>query len=422
MLVTLLQQYLSHSKSFSTYRNIVAVCFGVCAFLLVPHVAFAVDQFSGVNDIQTGISEKKKEVDTLRKKVEQLQKSINSRRSQAASLSNQLAILAGQVERVETEIQLAEHEIEQTDLEITQTKADITKAEKNIEEEQDVLAAFVRTLYKMDAQSELEIVLLNDSVSDFFNQFEATIQLQGNLNQSIKDLHKTKNQLAVTQRNLEDKQKSLVALKEKHEQHIIQLDQQRGARTKLLADTRSSEYRFKSQLQQAKAEQIQINADIQSLERVVRQRLESKGQSGLKQLAGVSTMIYPVPFRGVTAYFHDPSYPYRYVFEHPAVDLRASQGTPLRAATAGFVARTRDAGMGYSYIMLIHAGGISTVYGHVSKIMVQEDQFVNQGDIIGLSGGMPGTRGAGRLTTGPHLHFEVRKNGIPTNPLNYLAR
>ncbi len=415
-------QYLPHLKSFYMRKRVIAVCFGVCAFLLVPVAAIAVNQLSGVNDIQASISDKKKEVSDLRKKVEQLQKSINSRRSQAASLSNQLAVLAGQVERVETEIKLTEIEIEQMDLEITQTKSDISQAEQDIEDEQEVLAAFVRTLYKMDEQSELEILLLNNSISDFFNQFEATIKLQGNLNESIKDLHKRKNQLAVTQRNLEDKQKSLVELKAKYEERIIQLDQQTSARAKLLADTRSSEYRFKSQLQQAKAEQIKINADIQSLERVVRQRLESKGQSGLKQLAGVSAMVYPIPFRGITTYFHDPEYPYRYIFEHPALDLRATQKTPVRAATAGFVARARDGGMGYSYVMLIHSGGISTVYGHVSEILVQEDQFVNQGDIIALSGGMPGTKGAGRLTTGPHLHFEVRKNGIPVNPLNYLSR
>lgn len=70
--------------------------------------------------------------------------------------------------------------------------------------------------------------------------------------------------------------------------------------------------------------------------------------------------------------------------------------------------------------MIIHANGLSTVYGHVNKIFVSEGDFVVQGDPIGASGAMPGTCGSGPFTTGPHMHFEVRLNGIPVDPLGYL--
>ena len=107
--------------------------------------------------------------------------------------------------------------------------------------------------------------------------------------------------------------------------------------------------------------------------------------------------------------------------EHSGIDIRAAQGTTLRAAAAGYVARVKyDGSTNYAYIMIIHADGFSTVYGHVSAVSVSQDDYVSSGQVIGKTGGTPRTAGAGAFSTGPHLHFEVRKDGIPVNPLDYL--
>ena len=72
-------------------------------------------------------------------------------------------------------------------------------------------------------------------------------------------------------------------------------------------------------------------------------------------------LIWPVPSHYITAYFHDPAYPFRYIFEHPAIDIRASQGTNIKAAASGYVARVRwDTSSRYGYVMLIHDNGLST--------------------------------------------------------------
>ncbi len=134
-----------------------------------------------------------------------------------------------------------------------------------------------------------------------------------------------------------------------------------------------------------------------------------------------SALQWPVkPSRGISAYFQDSSYKARFGVGHQAIDIPTYQNTQIVAPKEGYVYKTKDNGMGYSYIILSHKDKLMTVYGHLSSIQVKEGQFVRAGDIIGLTGGMPGTKGAGYMTTGPHLHFEVIKHGKHVDPLDYM--
>ena len=102
---------------------------------------------------------------------------------------------------------------------------------------------------------------------------------------------------------------------------------------------------------------------------------------------------------------------------HTGLDLGANYGTPIIAAEAGLVleagwATTRGYG---NYVKLDNGLGYNTLYGHMSVIRVKEGQWVNRGDRIG-------DVGSTGVSTGPHLHFEVRINGQPVDPLRYLPK
>ena len=130
--------------------------------------------------------------------------------------------------------------------------------------------------------------------------------------------------------------------------------------------------------------------------------------------------LWPVsPDRGITAYFHDDTYPKKWGI-HQAIDIRAKQFTEIHAPANAYVFQTKDNGKGYSYIILAHKNKFITVYGHVTEFRVKAGDVVKEGDVIGLSGGTPGTKGAGWQTTGPHLHFEVWHNGAQVDPLEFL--
>ena len=108
--------------------------------------------------------------------------------------------------------------------------------------------------------------------------------------------------------------------------------------------------------------------------------------------------------------------------QHHAIDIPTEQETDIRAPRNGTVLKVVDNGLGYSYIVLEHPDGMQTIFGHISKSLVQEGDAVHIGQIIAKSGGTPGTQGAGLLTTGPHLHFAVKVNGVLVDPLKYMPK
>jgi murein DD-endopeptidase MepM/ murein hydrolase activator NlpD len=94
---------------------------------------------------------------------------------------------------------------------------------------------------------------------------------------------------------------------------------------------------------------------------------------------------------------------------HPGVDLRAKTGTEVKAARDGIIKETGELKIYGNYVIIRHNGGYESVYAHLSRILVKVNQHVNAGDIIALSGNSG-------ISTGPHLHFEIRKDGKPVNP------
>lgn len=99
---------------------------------------------------------------------------------------------------------------------------------------------------------------------------------------------------------------------------------------------------------------------------------------------------------------------------HAGIDIGAPSGTPIKAAAAGTVTYSGNAGDGYgNYVVISHGNGIQTLYAHCSKLLVKKGQKVSQGELIAKVGSTGNS-------TGNHLHLEVRKNGVTYNPQHYV--
>lgn len=130
------------------------------------------------------------------------------------------------------------------------------------------------------------------------------------------------------------------------------------------------------------------------------------------------TLNSPIPFQGVTSDFGKQ----RTTGKHPGVDLKAKSGTEIKSPLPGKVidARFKEGACGGT-IQVQHSNGFTSRYCHCKEIKVNIGQEVSQGEILGLSGGASGDKGAGR-STGPHLHFELKKDGKLVDPIDYLNK
>jgi murein DD-endopeptidase MepM/ murein hydrolase activator NlpD len=126
--------------------------------------------------------------------------------------------------------------------------------------------------------------------------------------------------------------------------------------------------------------------------------------------AAESGMMMPVDGH-ITSYFGYRYHPILHFTRfHAGVDIGASWGSPIVAAGDGRIVAAGWAGGYGREVQIAHGGGIVSLYGHMSEIVAQPGSFVRQGQVIGYVG-------SSGLSTGPHVHFEVRSGGQPVNPL-----
>ncbi len=408
-----------------------------------------IDDLSGdLEGINDKMEEQESIIDELGEKIDQYEDNIKQKHNEKISLNNQVNVLEADIEMNEAEIEKKAAEIELLKLEIQELKLEIDETNQEISEDKDLLAKFIQELYRHEQKTYLEITFGHNSLSEYSAQAEYVKNLRSEFQDTLDDFQDLKTKLVSNKKEQTNKKELLKDEKENLEVKEASLNTEVDYKNDLLASVKQDEGKFQTLVAEVRQEVNSANSNIATLDQQYREKLkalekkkaekeqEEKAKDGDTTEEEEGTVeeeettgdILPDAFNPgwpasgpITAYFHDPSYPFKQWFEHSGIDIGIGQGTSIAAADSGYVAIAKfDGSSNYSYIMIVHAEGYATVYGHMSGVLVGPDQYVEKGETIGYSGGVPGTPGAGRFSTGAHLHFEVRLNGIPVDPLPYL--
>ncbi|MFA5995457.1 MAG: peptidoglycan DD-metalloendopeptidase family protein [Patescibacteria group bacterium] len=381
-----------------------------------------------LQQLQNDIKDKQGSYNGLQDKITVYNDNLKSIQQKELTLNSQLEALDTQTELTRAEISQTNVAIEKNTLEQERTRLSIKQTDNQISEKQKQIQQLVRQLYEYDQKTFLEISLAHNTLSDFSNQIEYTRSLNSNLKSSLQDFQDLK-------QTLEDKHTELKTQQAEQEQTKLDLvaseqtlQGEADYKTKLLDEVQTDEAKFQELVKAIQAEQQGINSQITDLEKSARATLDKLSSTATTDVNTNTPFVYPTsfspdwPVRGrITTTFRDPSYVFRSVFEHNAIDIAAPQGTPLKAVDSGVVGIVKfDGTSNYAYITIVHADDFRSLYGHVSKVFVEQGQPVQKGQTIALSGGMPGLTGTGAYSTGPHLHFSIYKGLAPVDPLLYL--
>jgi murein DD-endopeptidase MepM/ murein hydrolase activator NlpD len=343
---------------------------------------------------------------TIGRKKTRLQAHLRTVEREKRKVVLEIARIDSRLDSTEARLEAARNDVARARNDLGQAVRRSQEAESRLSNHRRSVAERLVAMYEEGQVSPLELFLQSSSVSDLEERlylFDQVVsqdaQILGGYEEAYSDAEKRRAEIASLERELTAKQADLAA---ERRSTAIELKAQSDRKRQLLREQEIGE-RLLAEMEE---ESRGITAELRRWEQTPagRRRAATPWKGGL---------IAPVPgniVSGFGARLH-PIYKIRKM--HTGVDIDAGSGTPIKAAAGGLVVHSGRRG-GYGNCVIIdHGGGLATVYGHCSSLSVAAGQEVKQGQVIGRVGSTG-------LATGPHLHFEVRRNGEPVDPAGWL--
>jgi len=351
---------------------------------------------------------------------------IAAAKQQKATLGDQIASLDGKLTAIDDELARLGDKIGVVEQKLTTTRAklqvlqeqlrlkrlELQAAEQELTLEQDNFQTRVVIAYKTDDLTYVDVVLASTSFEDFVSRMNVVSDLLGGNNALVGGLETTRDKVAHEKQTIAEKEVGVHTAVNDLQSQSDQLAALRAAQ----AAQKAASFALRTQKNTRLAA---VETDLALLEQQENQLLaESNSLTGVITASsgsgvGTGTMMWPVngPITSPYGYRIHPILGYRKL--HTGIDFGVGYGTPIHAADSGTVIyATWMSGYG-NVIIIDHGRGISTLYAHQSSLAVGNGARVGRGQVVGYVGSTG-------FSTGPHLHFEVRVNGNPVDPLGYL--
>lgn len=381
----------------------------------VPAAADPQERLEEIRQRQAAVANKIDELDAqsddLAGKIEVLDKKRDEVESRVRSLDERLKELQKRIDAVREELAGAQQRIQA----LTEELQDVLE---DLDARTDVYSARAAAIYKAGSGMYVDGLLTADNFSDLYDRLEYYEASADADSQLIADIELLRDQTTTRREQVEAEEARIAKAKLRLEEDKAEIAQVRAEQAQVLSEREAVLGEKQALLDQVQSRKAAYERMQDQLER------DAAKQTAILQAAGSSSGAGPAPVGGgqlawpaagsVTSVYGYRTHP---IFGdrrlHTGIDIAAPYGTPVFAADSGTVVY---AGVmsGYGNVIVVdHGGGLATTYNHLSAFYVGTGQQVSRSSRIGAVG-------CTGYCTGPNLHFEVRVNGTPVDPMPYL--
>jgi murein DD-endopeptidase MepM/ murein hydrolase activator NlpD len=387
-------------------------------FVLAAAIPFALWMLAPVLSdgapLSSRIEQKKREIDQDKGRERVLTSTIAGYTDRIDTLQGDITVLQGRQDQIQADLDAKRAELARIQEDLRQERIRLVKLRAKLAAAKDALAERLVEIYKADEPDAVTVILEADGFEDLLTRAEFIDRVgdqDGRIIDRVRSAKAESIRAEAELDRLEERQARVTAEVDRRLREVATIKGQlvdrrddfasvRSRKQSVLADTRTHRQSLEGDLRALEKEQARVLARIQAA-----QNPGAPPAGPIRQ--GSGTFIWPV-----NGTFTSP-FGYRWGRLHAGIDIAVPEGTPIRAADSGRVIIAGWTGGYGNYTCISHSGSLSTCYGHQSRIATSVGANVSKGQVIGYSGNTGNS-------TGPHLHFEVRVNGNPVDPMGYL--
>lgn len=334
--------------------------------------------------------------------IRNVQAKLRPIKAKQANAQKNVAVAKNRLATTERTLRDVQSQLEETRYRLSITRAELERTRKRLKERNELLSQRLVDNYKHGSISYMSVLLGATDFADLLNRGYIVKKVMEKDVDLLDEIKEDEKRIAEYTSMLEEQEYRRQSLEQKHRA----LTRRAYAEAVDCRQTLSGIQRQRAELERILAAESAASAQLGAM---YRKLTSSSGRGARATEVWRGGLIRPVSGRITSPFgmrFHPILHAYRM---HTGTDMAAPSGTPIKAAGGGVVVLAGWHGALGNTVMIDHGGGLATIYGHCSSISARYGQKVKQGQVIARVG----TTG---LSTGPHVHFEVQKNGVPRSP------